>query len=383
MPHPSLEPLLSPEGWAHASADPVDASDPGRFHALFGRDSLILALQVLPRAPGDRRGDPARARRATGCGRGPGDRGAARAGSCTRTGRWPPTGWSSAAGRCATARCATSAPRTRRRGSWCVLDATGDAGARRRSWHRPAAPPPSGWSGPWHAGGGLVRCGPRRFPGGLGQQGWRDALDPADRRARRRHRARGRHARPRRRSPMPTPRPSAVAALDALVRLDPERAEHWAELATRLRAPDRGGVPARRDGPRGRRPPRARRRLPARLAALGRRPLRPTRRRRSAERLTRPDVLTAYGVRTLASTHPAFLAEGYHRGAVWPFDSLAVLGRPPRGGVRRGGRAGPRRRTTGGGGAGPPPRALRRHAGGRAPGRSRSPTGCRPGRSAR
>jgi glycogen debranching enzyme len=36
--------------------------------------------------------------------------------------------------------------------------------------------------------------------------------------------------------------------------------------------------------------------------------------------LTQPDVLTAYGVRTLASTHPAFLPAGYHRGAVWPFD---------------------------------------------------------------
>ena len=51
MTHSPLEPLLSPEGWAHASAEPVDAADPGRFHALFGRDSLILALQVLPRRP--------------------------------------------------------------------------------------------------------------------------------------------------------------------------------------------------------------------------------------------------------------------------------------------------------------------------------------------
>ena len=51
MTHSPLEPLLSPEGWAHASAEPVDSTDPGRFHALFGRDSLILALQVLPRRP--------------------------------------------------------------------------------------------------------------------------------------------------------------------------------------------------------------------------------------------------------------------------------------------------------------------------------------------
>src|ERR1700712_4257418 len=51
MSHPSLQPLLSPDGWAHASTPPVDASDPGRFHALFGRDSLITALQVLPHQP--------------------------------------------------------------------------------------------------------------------------------------------------------------------------------------------------------------------------------------------------------------------------------------------------------------------------------------------
>ena len=35
----------------HASAESVAADDPGRFHALFGRDSLITALQVLPEQP--------------------------------------------------------------------------------------------------------------------------------------------------------------------------------------------------------------------------------------------------------------------------------------------------------------------------------------------
>ena len=38
----SLDGVLSPEGWAYAS------SHAGRFHCLFGRDSLITALQVLP-----------------------------------------------------------------------------------------------------------------------------------------------------------------------------------------------------------------------------------------------------------------------------------------------------------------------------------------------
>src|SRR5215216_4108105 len=46
-----LDPLLSDEGWAYASLPPQEPGDPGRFHALFGRDSLITALQVLPVAP--------------------------------------------------------------------------------------------------------------------------------------------------------------------------------------------------------------------------------------------------------------------------------------------------------------------------------------------
>lgn len=40
-----------------------------------------------------------------------------------------------------------------------------------------------------------------------------------------------------------------------------------------------------------------------------------------AERLCEPDVLTAYGLRTLTSTSPVFAPQAYHRGAVWPFDS--------------------------------------------------------------
>ncbi len=46
-----LDALLSDEGWAYASTPPVEPGDPGRFHALFGRDSLITALQVLPERP--------------------------------------------------------------------------------------------------------------------------------------------------------------------------------------------------------------------------------------------------------------------------------------------------------------------------------------------
>ena len=46
-----LDALLSDEGWPYASAPPVEPGDPGRFHALFGRDSLITSLQVLPVRP--------------------------------------------------------------------------------------------------------------------------------------------------------------------------------------------------------------------------------------------------------------------------------------------------------------------------------------------
>src|SRR3954449_4119727 len=43
--------LLPDGGWPYASAPPVEEGDPGRFHALFGRDSLITALQLLPVRP--------------------------------------------------------------------------------------------------------------------------------------------------------------------------------------------------------------------------------------------------------------------------------------------------------------------------------------------
>src|SRR4051812_4930194 len=46
-----IEPLLSDEGFPYASTPPVEEGDPGRFHALFGRDSLITALQLLPHRP--------------------------------------------------------------------------------------------------------------------------------------------------------------------------------------------------------------------------------------------------------------------------------------------------------------------------------------------
>src|SRR4051794_37063632 len=46
-----MEAVLSAEGWPYASAPPVEPGDPGRYHALFGRDSLITSLQILPFRP--------------------------------------------------------------------------------------------------------------------------------------------------------------------------------------------------------------------------------------------------------------------------------------------------------------------------------------------
>ena len=206
MSHPSLEPLLSPEGWVHASAAPVDAADPGRFHALFGRDSLITALQVLPRQPEvaaatlralaarqGRREDPETEEQP--------------AGSCTRTGRSPPTGWSSWAGRCATERCATSAPRTRPRGSSCVLDATGDQGLAEELAAARAARRGMAGAGP----GCRRRAGPLRAadvprrpePAGLARRARPGRPTPTEAGSCART---ARH--PERRWPTPTPRPS-------------------------------------------------------------------------------------------------------------------------------------------------------------------------------
>ena len=49
--HHVIDAVLSGEGWPYASAPPVEPGDPGRFHALFGRDALITALQLLPARP--------------------------------------------------------------------------------------------------------------------------------------------------------------------------------------------------------------------------------------------------------------------------------------------------------------------------------------------
>ena len=41
----------------------------------------------------------------------------------------------------------------------------------------------------------------------------------------------------------------------------------------------------------------------------------------AADRLSAPDVLTGFGLRTLTSESPVFAPHYYHRGSIWPFDS--------------------------------------------------------------
>ncbi len=54
----------------------------------------------------------------------------------------------------------------------------------------------------------------------------------------------------------------------------------------------------------------------------------------AADRLCRPDLRTAYGLRTLSSSAAGFAPDAYHRGSIWPFDSWLGWG-----GLRAAGRA--------------------------------------------
>ena len=172
----ALAPLISDEGWPYASLPPQEPGDPGRFHALFGRDSLICALQVLPAAP-----EVARATlRALAARQGR----VADPASDEETGKilheyrpvagawFEEHGWPTRDGALlyygtADATC------------WflIVLAALGDAeltAELEQAWRAAG-----GWlAGALEAGGGLVRYGPRHASGGLEQQGWRDAMAP-------------------------------------------------------------------------------------------------------------------------------------------------------------------------------------------------------------
>jgi glycogen debranching enzyme len=311
-----LDELLSPAGWPYASAPPVEPGDPGRFHALFGRDAAIASLEVLPARP-----DVARATlRALAALQGRREDPATDEEPGKIVHEWWP-----------------SAPAGLRRAGWPVRDGElryyGSADSTLwflvllASLGDPAVEAELGeaWkaAGEWLAraldrGGGLVRHGPRRAPGGLAQQGWRDAIDPAD--------------------PAfhgggilgwggEVPRPPladadtqavAVVALRALAGLSGE--QRWAVEAERLAArveeafdPETIALDGECGKVRG-----AGSQLGWLLWADA---LSPAASERAAERLCRPDVLTPWGLRTLSSEHPQFAPAAYHRGAVWPFDS--------------------------------------------------------------
>jgi glycogen debranching enzyme len=307
-----IDELLSDEGWAYASTPPVEEGDPGRFHALFGRDSLITALQVLPERP-----DVARATlRAL----------AERQGTVddpetdeepgkilheyrpVAEPRFLEMGWPVRDGSLLYYGSADST-------SWflVVLEALGDpslAASLEDAWRAAA-----GWLvRSLETGGGLVRYGPRQAPGGLGQQGWRDAVAPVER-----HEYGAGIVRPdgtEPAAPLADADTQAVAhaALRALERLDPGGG--WGERADALRAavsgafgPDVMAVEA--DGTA----------VPGAGSQLGWLLWSGLVDASFADRLVAPDVLTPFGLRTLSSEHPAFEPHAYHRGGIWPFDN--------------------------------------------------------------
>lgn len=323
--------MLSPEGWPYASAPSTGDGDPGRFNTLFGRDSLIASLQLLPVRPDvaeatlrklaslqGRRDDPW---------------------SDEEPGRilheyWPqaPTElieleWPVRDGAMLYYGSADAT-------SWflVVLAALGDVGL--------AAELEPSWraAGQWleraiERGRGLVRHGPRRAPGGLQQQGWRDTTDPLDPDT---------HGGGILREDGSAPQPPladadsqavAVAGARALARLSGER--RHAELADALRATVVTAFGTDSDGRAKAAPGDGRdaslpetlavegdgRRVPGAGSQLGWLLWADAAPEGAAERLVQPDLLTPWGLRTLSDRHPRFDPHAYHRGSVWPFDS--------------------------------------------------------------
>ena len=166
-------------------------------------------------------------------------------------------------------------------------------------------------------GGGFVTYGPRHGPVGLTQQGWRDTVDPvASGHGGGILRADGTEPEP----PVADADCQAVglAAMRALHRLSGEErhATAAARLAERIEGAFGPETMALESGE-------------VEVAGAGSQlgwllwagALGPEAADRAAERLTRPDVLTCFGLRTLSSEHAAYGPHNYHRGSVWPFDS--------------------------------------------------------------
>jgi glycogen debranching enzyme len=308
----AVDDLLSDEGFLYASTPPVEEGDPGRFHALFGRDSLIAALQLLPARPEVARGTLRALAARQGRSSHPGTleepgrighefRDAAPA-AFLEVG-WPDEGEFAYYG---------TADAT----SWFIVLAVAAGG------YEDATRAAGDWlAGALDRGGGLVRHAPGSWPA-LTQQGWRDTLDPT-------HAYGGGILRPDGTAPEPPladidSQAVAYAALRALAALEPdEGAAHprdsWAARADALRARLSGlatDAVAIEAGDRI---------VPGAGSQLGwllwADALEPDARDAAAERLCRPDILTGFGLRTLSSESPVFAPHAYHRGSVWPFDS--------------------------------------------------------------
>jgi glycogen debranching enzyme len=320
---PGLDLILSPDGWPYAS------SAPGRFHALFGRDSAIVSLQVLPARPEVARATLRELARLQGEVEDPAldeEPGKIVHEWWPRAPEWlVGAGWPVRGGEL---RYYGSADST----SWflVLLASLGDRAL--ASELAPAWRAAGGWlERALDRGGGLLRHGPRRAAGGLAQQGWRDAEDPTDP---------ANHGAgiltPAGEVPPPPladadSQAVAVVALRALAVLSGR--ERWQEEAARL-----GATVARELGAETLAVDRDGERVPGAGSQTGwllwAAVLDGEERDRGAERLTRPDVLTAWGLRTLSSEHPLYAPDAYHRGAIWPFDSWLGWG-----GLRAAGRA--------------------------------------------
>ena len=293
-----LDALLSDEGWPYASTPPVEEGDPGRFHCLFGRDSLITALQLLPERPDVARATLRALARRQGRALHPGTQ--EEPGKIGHEFRDAPAqefvdaGWP-ADGPFAYYGTADAT-------SWYIVLATaaGSSEEARRG------------AGSWLAGAlgrgdGLVRHGPGEW-GALTQQGWRDTIDPTQAYG-------GGILRPDGSVPEPP-----LADIDTqAVAYAALRALGWDDRADALRARLSALVPEVMAVEAGDRIVEGAGSQLGWLLWAG--ALDDDAREVAAERLCRPDILTAYGLRTLSSESPVFAPHAYHRGSVWPFDS--------------------------------------------------------------
>jgi glycogen debranching enzyme len=311
-----LDELLAPAGWAYASAAPVEPGDPGRFHALFGRDALVTSLQVLPVRP-----DVARATLrmlASLQGRRDDPEIDEEPGKIVHE-WWPraPTGllrvgWPVRGGELRYYGSADSTP-------WFLVVLASLADPLLEAELEGAWRAAAGWlKRALERGGGLVRHGPRRGPGGLAQQGWRDTVDPSDPDLHGAGILRPDGEPPS--APLADADTQAVAivALRSVAALSGD--EHWRQRSEQLagRVHEAFGADTIAVEVDGSTVSGAGSHLGWLLWADA---LSAGARDRAAERLCRRDVLTPWGLRTLSTEHPLYAPDAYHRGAVWPFDS--------------------------------------------------------------